>query len=88
MAKDKVQRELDGATHNEKVFQVLELMVYSEKSVGRIFEKQSIKDHSSRNGTNRSNVVVLFIHMDVIYSHRPDLRATWGNRPQLSHNNV
>lgn len=34
MAKGKVQRELNGATRSEEVFKVLELMVYSEKSVG------------------------------------------------------
>lgn len=81
IADSKIQRELDGATRNEKVFQEVSRLMAScgyDRSFQQCREKlkklksdyRSIKDHNGRSGSNRKNWR-WFDQMDSIYGHRP-----------------
>lgn len=81
VAEDRIQKELDGATRNEKVFQeVAQLM--AAQGFHRSFQQcrdklkklksdyRQVKDHNSRSGVNRKTWK-WFDQMDGIYGHRP-----------------
>ncbi|KAL2102556.1 hypothetical protein ACEWY4_001724 [Coilia grayii] len=82
VADDKIQRELDGATRNEMVYQEVSRLMASHGSHVRTFvqcceklkklksDYRSIKDHNGRSGSNRKNWR-WFELMDNIYGHRP-----------------
>ena len=81
VADEQIQRELDGATRNEKVYrQVAELL--AAHGYHRTFQQcreklkklksdyRAIKDHNGRSGSNRKNWK-WFDQLDAIYGHRP-----------------
>ncbi|TKS69445.1 Zinc finger and SCAN domain-containing protein 29 [Collichthys lucidus] len=81
VADERIQRELDGATRNEKVYQeVSRLLAFHGyvRTFVQCWEKlkklksdyRSIKDHNGRSGSNRKNWR-WFEVMDSIYGHRP-----------------
>ncbi|XP_035250058.1 zinc finger and SCAN domain-containing protein 29-like [Anguilla anguilla] len=81
VADERIQRELDGATRNEKVYQeVSELLAADgyQRTFQQCREKlkklksdyRSIKDHNGRSGSYRKSWK-WFDQMDAIYGHRP-----------------
>ena len=81
MADEKIQRELDGATRNEKVYQeIAQLMAAHgyQRTYQQCREKlkklksdyRVIKDHNGRSGSSRKSWR-WFNLMDSIYGHRP-----------------
>lgn len=81
VAEERIQRELDGATRNEKVYRrISELMVTygyhriakqcREKLKKLKSDYRSIKDYNGRSGASRKEWR-WFGQMDSIYGHRP-----------------
>ncbi|XP_061599252.1 zinc finger protein with KRAB and SCAN domains 2-like [Cololabis saira] len=81
VAEDRIQKELDGATRNEKVYlQLSQLM--SERGYNRTLQQcrdklkklksdyRAVKDHNGRSGASRKNWKWL-TQMDDIYGQRP-----------------
>ncbi|KAK7143942.1 hypothetical protein R3I93_014949 [Phoxinus phoxinus] len=81
VAEDRIQRELDGAKRNEKVYQeVSELL--STHGYNRTFQQcreklkkqksdyRAVKDHNGLSGSNRKSWK-WYDQMDGIYGHRP-----------------
>uniref|UniRef100_A0A671SJG3 Myb/SANT-like DNA-binding domain-containing protein n=1 Tax=Sinocyclocheilus anshuiensis TaxID=1608454 RepID=A0A671SJG3_9TELE len=81
IAEERIQRELDGATRNEKVFQEVAQLLAAhgyhrtykqcrDKLKKLKSDYRSIKDHNSRSGSNRRSWK-WFDQMDAIYGGRP-----------------
>ncbi|KAF4106759.1 uncharacterized protein LOC131550929 [Onychostoma macrolepis] len=81
IAEERIQRELDGATRNEKVFQEVAKLLAAhgyhrtykqcrDKLKKLKSDYRSIKDHNSRSGSNRRSWK-WFDQMDAIYGGRP-----------------
>uniref|UniRef100_A0A8C2H5W4 Myb/SANT-like DNA-binding domain-containing protein n=1 Tax=Cyprinus carpio TaxID=7962 RepID=A0A8C2H5W4_CYPCA len=81
VAEERIQRELDGATRNEKVFQEVAQLLAAhgyhrtykqcrDKLKKLKSDYRAIKDHNSRSGANR-RTWKWFDQMDAIYGSRP-----------------
>ena len=81
VANDKIQKELDGATRNEKVYkEVAKLMedhgyyrsyVQCRDKLKKLkSDYKAIKDQNGRSGSNRKSWK-WYDQMDTIYGHRP-----------------
>ncbi|KAI3363517.1 hypothetical protein L3Q82_012117 [Scortum barcoo] len=79
VAEERIQRELDGATRNEKVYrEVSELASHGYNRTARQCREKlklksdyrTIKNHNGRSGSNRKEWT-WFGQMDAIYGHRP-----------------
>lgn len=88
VAEEKIQRELDGATRNERVFrEVAQLLAAHgyhrtyqqcrEKLKKLKSDYRSIKEHRDRSGCNRKNWK-WFDQMDAIYGRRPASQGRAG----------
>ncbi|XP_056126055.1 zinc finger protein with KRAB and SCAN domains 2-like [Rhinichthys klamathensis goyatoka] len=81
VAEERIQRELDGATRNEKVYQEISELL-STHGYNRTFQQcreklkklksdyRAVKDHNGRSGSNRKSWK-WYEQMDGIYGHRP-----------------
>jgi len=94
VAEEKIQRELDGATRNEKVYKEVSERL-SKLGYNRTFRQcreklkklrsnyRAVKDaHNGRSGSNRKSWK-WYEQMDGIYGHRPSNgREEGGHRPE------
>ncbi|XP_053339437.1 uncharacterized protein LOC128510924 [Clarias gariepinus] len=88
VAEERIQRELDGATRNEKVFQEVAKLLAAhgyhrtykqcrDKLKKMKSDYRGIKDHNSRSGSNRRSWK-WFDQMDAIYGGRPTSKGREG----------
>ncbi|XP_051556094.1 uncharacterized protein LOC127442256 [Myxocyprinus asiaticus] len=86
VAEERIHRELDGATRNEKVFREVSQLLAAhgyhrtykqcrEKLKKLKSDYRSIKDHNSRSGSNSEKKWKWFDQMDAIYGNRPAING-------------